>query len=176
MSDSTEEPRDRDPNALPTFARFGVLGFLCVLAFIFYIDRICISKAVPKIREDLGITKTQMGYVLGAFTLAYSLFEVPTGWWGDRYGSRGVMTRIVVWWSVFTALTGAVLGLPSLMLVRFLFGAGEAGAFPNTARILSRWFPANRRGMAQGMVNSMAQVGGHCSVTAFDMLVRFPRF
>ncbi len=160
MSDSTETSGTDDPNAPPSKTRFVVLGFLCSLAFIFYIDRICISKAVPKILKDLDITKTQMSYVLGAFTLAYSLFEVPTGWWGDRYGSRGVMTRIVVWWSIFTALTGAALGLYSLVLVRLLFGAGEAGAFPNTARILSRWFPANRRGVAQGMVNSMAQVGG----------------
>ena len=160
MTDSTEASSSDDPNEPPTNVRFGVLGFLCVLAFIFYIDRICIGQAAPKMREDLGITKTQMGFVMAAFTLAYSLFEVPTGWWGDRYGSRGVMARIVVWWSVFTALTGAVLGLYSLMLVRFLFGAGEAGAFPNTARILSRWLPANRRGMAQGMVNSMAQLGG----------------
>lgn len=144
----------------PTRVRYVVLTFLCVLACIFYIDRICISKAVPKIEEDLGISHTNMGYVLAAFTLAYSLFEVPTGWWGDKYGSRGVMLRIVIWWSTFTALTGAVMGLPSLIAIRFLFGAGEAGAFPNTARILARWFPTESRGFAQGMVNSMAQVGG----------------
>lgn len=69
-----------------------------------------------------------MTWVLMAFTLSYALFEVPMGWWGDKYGSRGVLTRIVVWWSAFTALTGAALGLPSLILIRFLFGAGEAGA------------------------------------------------
>lgn len=148
------------PSERPSNTRYVVLGFLCTLAFIFYVDRICISKAVPIIKKDLGISNTQMSLVLGAFTLAYSLFEVPTGWWGDKYGSRGVMTRIVIWWSIFTALTGRVLGLWSLVTVRFLFGAGEAGAFPNTARILQRWFPENRRGMAQGLVNSMAQVGG----------------
>ncbi len=144
----------------PSKTRYVVLGFLCTLAFVFYVDRICISKAVPMIEADLEITHTQMSYVLAAFTLAYSLFEVPTGWWGDKYGSRGVMTRIVIWWSVFTALTGRVGGLTSLIAVRFLFGSGEAGAFPNTARILARWFPEERRGMAQGLVNSMAQVGG----------------
>jgi len=148
------------PFERPSKTRYVVLGFLCTLAFIFYVDRICISKALPQIEKDLDISHTQMSYVLAAFTLAYSLFEVPMGWWGDKYGSRGVMTRIVIWWSVFTALTGRVGGLVSLMSVRFLFGAGEAGAFPNTARILQRWFPEHRRGMAQGLVNSMAQVGG----------------
>ena len=69
------------------------------------------------------------------------LFEIPTGRWGDRYGSRGVLTRIVIWWSFFTALTGAATGLWMLLLVRFLFGAGEAGALPNSARILRQWFP-----------------------------------
>src|SRR6476660_3624553 len=104
----------------PTNGRWKVLTFLGVLAFIFYVDRICISQAVSKIREELELSQTAMGVVLAAFTTAYCLFEVPTGWWGDRYGSRGVMTRIVVWWSIFTALTGAATGLSSLLLVRFL--------------------------------------------------------
>ncbi|MDB5386078.1 MAG: sauU 2 [Planctomycetaceae bacterium] len=155
MSQSLETTAER-----PTFVRYLVLLFLCTLAFIFYLDRICISKAVPKIMEELNLTKTDMGFVLAAFTLSYALFEVPIGWWGDRYGSRGVMARIVIGWSVFTALTGAVWGFSSLIAVRFLFGAGEAGAFPNTARILSRWLPLERRGMGQGLVNSMSQVGG----------------
>ena len=136
-----------------------MLAFLCVLAFIFYVDRICISKAVSVIEADLHISHTEMSYVLAAFTLAYCLFEVPTGWWGDRYGSRGVMTRIVIVWSVFTALTGAAFSLWSLILIRFLFGAGEAGAFPNTARILARWFPPERRGPAQGLINTTALIG-----------------
>src|SRR6516165_12162057 len=95
----------------PTRVRYKVLAYLCVLALILYIDRICISQAVPAIEAELGIDDTQMSYVLAAFTFAYCLFEVPTGSWGDRYGSRGVMARIVVWWSVFTALTGAAPGL-----------------------------------------------------------------
>ncbi len=144
----------------PSHVRFTVLTFLCALAFIFYVDRICIGQAEQDMRKDLGFEKTQMGYVMAAFTLAYSLFEVPMGWWGDKYGSRGVLTRIVIWFSIFTGLTGAALGLPSLIATRFLFGAGEAGAFPNFARILSKWFPVERRGMAQGLINSMAQVGG----------------
>ena len=98
--------------------------------------------------------------MLGAFLIAYGLFEVPTGRWGDRFGSRGVLTRIVVWWSLFTALTGAATGLRMLVGVRFLFGAGEAGAIRNVARIIARWFPLHERGAAQGFVITSAQLGG----------------
>lgn len=144
---------------------------MCSLAFVLYLDRICISQAGTDIKRDLNLDNTQFALVLAAFTLAYSLFEVPIGWWGDKYGSRGVLARIVVGWSVFTALTGAAWSLTSLIAIRFLFGAGEAGAFPNTARILSRWFPTERRGMAQGMVNSISQIGGAIAppLTAFLM-------
>ena len=98
-------------DATPTRARYGVLAFLCSLSFVLYIDRACIGKAAVAIRHDLELTEAQLGYALAAFTLAYGLFEVPTGRWGDRFGSRGVLARIVVWWSVFTALTGAAMGL-----------------------------------------------------------------
>src|SRR4051794_24270924 len=94
--------------AEPTRVRYGVLGYLCALSFILYIDRNCIGKAAPDMQIDLGLSETEMGLVFGAFTLAYGLFEVPTGRLGDRYGSRGVLTRIVLWWSLFTALTGCV--------------------------------------------------------------------
>ena len=90
-SDRSHLPADERPTAV----RYQVLTFLGVLAFVFYLDRICIAKAGPQIQEDLGITATKMGFVYAAFTVAYVLFEVPTGSWGDRYGSRGVLTRIV---------------------------------------------------------------------------------
>jgi MFS transporter, ACS family, glucarate transporter len=95
-----------------------------------------------------------------AVTLAYGLFEVPTGWLGDRQGGRRILTRIVVWWSVFTVLTGAATGFVTLVAVRFLFGAGEAGAFPNAARVISRWFPLGERGRVQGMLLTASSVGG----------------
>ena len=156
MSQPIEPPLTEQP----TRVRYGVLTFLCVLAFIMYVDRICLSQAMTSIEEDLGISHANMGWVSAAFTLAYMLFEVPTGWWGDKYGSRGVVTRIAIWWSLFTAMTGEALGLYSLLAIRFLFGAGEAGGFPNTASILSKWFPAERRGVAQGCFNASAQIGG----------------
>jgi MFS family permease len=189
--------------AAPTRVRFGVLAFLCALSFVLYIDRICISQAAESMQADLGLSKSQMGIVFSSFTLAYVLFEVPTGRLGDRYGSRPVLIRIVLWWSAFTALTGCVwrfevgtdwgVGLPSflvmetgepgersvlynslllLILIRFLFGAGEAGALPNTARVLSRWFPGGRRGPAQGMINTAMLVGGTVAPIAAAYLIK----
>lgn len=143
-----------------TRARFKVLGVLCLLSGVLYLDRICISAAVDSIQTDLKISNTQTSYFLMAFTLAYGLFETPTGRWGDRLGARRVLTRISLWWSAFTALTGACTGLWSLVAVRFLFGAGEAGAFPNVARVMSRWFPDHERGRAQGVLLAASQVGG----------------
>jgi MFS family permease len=130
------------------------------LAFVLYLDRICIAKAAPSITKELKLSGAQMGLVFSAFTLAYGLFEIPTGHWADRIGSRRVLTRISLWWSLFTALTGACGNFGSLLVVRFLFGAGEAGAYPNAARIFARWFPAHERGRAQGMLQFAALIGG----------------
>jgi MFS transporter, ACS family, glucarate transporter len=101
-----------------------------------------------------------MGFVFSAFTAAYALFEIPTGWWADRIGSRRVLTRIVTWWSIFTGLTGLAWNFPSLIALRALFGAGEAGAWPTVARALSRWFPERERGTAQGIFFMGAHLGG----------------
>jgi MFS family permease len=148
------------PEVVATRARFLVLAVLCLLSAVLYLDRICISAALDSIQTDLKISNTQTSYVLMAFTLAYGLFEIPTGRWGDCLGARRVLTRISIWWSVFTALTGACTGLWMLVTVRFLFGAGEAGAFPNVARVMSRWFPDHERGRAQGILLAASQVGG----------------
>lgn len=151
---------DRVDPSRPTRARFLVLGVLCLLSGILYLDRICMSAALDSIQTDLKLSNTGGSYVLMAFTLAYGLFEIPTGRWGDRIGGRRVLTRISLWWSAFTALTGACTGLGTLIAVRFLFGAGEAGAFPNVARVLSRWFPDEERGRAQGVLLAASSVGG----------------
>ena len=140
--------------------RFRVLRMAFFLAIVTYLDRVCISIAAPFIMQDLGLTLVQMSTVFGAFTLAYSLFEVPSGWLGDVIGPRRVLTRIVLWWSAFTMLTGAAQGLRSLVAIRFLFGAGEAGAFPNAVRSFSQWFPARERGMANGVLFFGSRLGG----------------
>jgi MFS family permease len=146
-------------DAPPTRVRFGVLAFMCTMALLLYVDRVCIGQAAPAIRAELGLSKTQMGWVFTVFSLAYALFEVPAGHWGDRHGSRGVIARVVVFWSVFTALTGAATGLVTLLIIRFLFGAGEAGAFPNAARVVTRWFPPDGRGKARGTIGFFSLVG-----------------
>jgi len=140
--------------------RHGVLGFLVLLFAITYIDRVCISVAGPRMQEDLGIDPVGWGWVTAMFTLSYALFEIPTGTMGDRLGPRRVLTRIVAWWSAFTALTGAVSHYYLLLLVRFCFGAGEAGAFPNASIVISRWFPASRRASMSGVMLMASQLGG----------------
>src|SRR5260221_11447050 len=104
-------------------ARAGVLTFAFLLAVVTYLDRVCISAAAPFISDDLHLTTVQMGKVLSAFALAYSVFEIPSGWLGDVIGPRRVLTRIVLWGSCFAMLTGAAVGFRSLPATRFLFGA-----------------------------------------------------
>ena len=151
--------------------RHRVLAFLCVMSFILYLDRICISQAVKLIEEDLDITNTEMGFVLGAFTLAYGLFQVPVGHWGDRYGSRKVLASIVCLWSLLTMITGLANGFIMLLIVRFLFGAGEAGAFPNAVKSVERWFPVQARGPALGLVLMSALAGGAVSPLIIEGLI-----
>ena len=143
--------------------RHRVLGFLFFLSIITYVDRVCISVAGKTIQEDLGLTLQEWGWVLGAFVISYGLFEVPSGALGDRDGPRRVLARIVAWWSLFTALTGLVQGFRQLVVVRFLFGAGEAGAFPNCSAAIARWFPAVERARAQGVVWMGSRIGGALS-------------
>lgn len=159
--------------AAPTRVRYSILAFLCALSMITYIDRAFWGSAQENIRVELGLkTIAELAVALWAFQLAYALFEVPTGWLGDTYGPRKTLIRIVLWWSFFFCLTtlvgydigGAILvgstGLAVLVVFRFLFGVGEAGAYPNTARALYNWFPLSQRGFAQGAVWTSARFMG----------------
>lgn len=163
------------PDEQPTRVRYGVMGLLCSLAFVLYIDRICIGQAGTAMKAELGLSNFQWGLVGVAFQIAYAIFEPTTGHWGDRYGSRRVLIRIVLWWSAFTALTGCVWNFYSwepvsgvvisggfllLLVIRFMFGAGEAGALPNAARVISVWFPPGKRGPPQALISTCAQIGG----------------
>jgi len=140
--------------------RHRVLGLLILLFAITYIDRVCISVAGPRMQEELGIDPIGWGWVTAMFTLSYCLFEIPTGALGDRIGPRRVLTRVVVWWSVFTSLTGMVSNYFLLLLTRFCFGAGEAGAFPNASIVVSRWFPPTQRASISGVLLMASQIGG----------------
>lgn len=138
--------------------RYRVVILLFFLILITLLDRICISLVGVRMKADFNLSNEQFGWVLGAFALAYALFEIPSGHWGDRIGQRKVLIRIVLWWSLFTVLTGFTTGFISLLLVRFLFGMGEAGAFPNSSAVISRWLPAHEtgKGMSALMVGSQA--------------------
>jgi ACS family glucarate transporter-like MFS transporter len=144
----------------PLKRRSQVLGLLVLLFAITYLDRVCISVAGPRMQEDLHIEPVGWGWVTGVFALAYCLFEIPTGVLGDRIGPRRVLTRIVLWWSAFTALTGTMTSYAPLLVVRFLFGAGEAGAFPNASVVVSRWFPPSQRASIFGVTLMASQIGG----------------
>ncbi len=137
-----------------------VLVFLSSLSVLTFLDRLCIAVAGPRIQRDLALTPELWGWVLGAFALAYGLFEIPSGAAGDRTGPRRALSRIVLWWSCFTALTGAAAGFLSLLATQFLFGAGEAGAYPNAAGVIARWFPPRERARARGVVWASSRLGG----------------
>ncbi|MBI3280511.1 MAG: MFS transporter [Acidobacteria bacterium] len=146
--------------------RHAVLLSLSLLAVITYLDRLCISIAGPRMQRELGFTPEQWGWIVGIFAISYGGLEIPAGALGDKRGQRAVIARIVIWWSAFTALTGSVSGFWVLLAVRFLFGVGEAGAFPNISGALSRWFPPTERARAQGFVWGSSRIGGILSPLA----------
>lgn len=144
----------------PSRVRYTVLGFAATLAIITYVDRVCIAQAAPHIQADLGLSATQMGLAFSAFSLAYALFEIPGGWLGDWLGPRKVLMRVVVMWSIFTAATGYAWNLASLWIARFLFGAGEAGCFPNLTKAFMIWLPRSERTRAQSIMWLSARWAG----------------
>jgi ACS family glucarate transporter-like MFS transporter len=139
--------------------RYRVLVLLCSLATLTYLDRICISIVGVRIKTEFGLNNEQFGWVLASFALAYALFEIPSGVLGDRIGPRKVFIRIVLWWSLFTALTGFTTGLVSLIVVRFLFGMGESGTYPNCLIAVSRWIPLGETGRSLTWVGIGSQIG-----------------
>jgi MFS transporter, ACS family, glucarate transporter len=140
--------------------RHGVLGLLCVVSVITFLDRLAIPVAEPGIRGELHLTPDQWGWVLSAYVLANAIFEVPSGALGDKHGQRLELTRISVWWSGFTAATGWCRSFVQIAGTRFLFGVGAAGAYPNAAGVISRWFPKKEHARAQGFVWGASRLGG----------------
>jgi len=163
MSQPTTQPAEQQPDIAmrPTGIRWKVLAWLCSLAAITYIGRIGAIQVREDIETSLHLTPAITAWAFfSAFNLAYALFEIPSGRLGDKLGPRKVLTRIVLCWMAFTALTGAAWNRWSLASFRFLFGAGEAGAFPNIARASREWFPFSERGLAQGLIWLFARWGG----------------
>ena len=157
---SSLTPAAVDYGQKPSRTRHLLLIFAATLAVITYIDRVCMSQAKADIARDLKLDAVQMGYVFSAFALAYALFEIPGGWLGDKIGARKVLLRVVIMWSIFTALTGMAWGLVSLVIMQFLFGAGEAGAFPNLAKAYTHWLPSRERTRAVSIMWVCTRWGG----------------
>ncbi len=153
-------PTVRTLDSAPSRARHKVVALAFLLALVLYLDRAALSVLAPAIRRDLNIGPMAMGAVFTAFVWGYALLHVPAGWLGDRFGARRVLTAIVLLWSAFTAATGAAWSLASLLVVRFLFGAAEAGATPNITHSLARWIPVGERARAQGFYFSGMSAGG----------------
>lgn len=159
--------------APPTRVRHRVVGAVILLGMITYIDRACISNVSSHIMADLGLDKKQMSWVFSTFAFAYALFEIPSGCMADRIGTRSVFTRIVLWWSAFTMATAAAWSYGSLLVVRFLFGAGEAGAWPCMARTFSRWIPQRQRDLVQGIFFAGAHLGAALTPFLVTFLLHF---
>jgi ACS family glucarate transporter-like MFS transporter len=157
----------------PTRARYVVIFFMVTLAMVTYLDRACIGAMKQHIAADFSLDDAQMGWVFTSFILAYAIFEIPTARWADRYGAGSVLMRIVTWWSVFTLLTAGAFNYVSLLVTRFLFGAGEAGAFPCVARVLSRWVPLRERGTAKGIFFAGAYASAALTTFTVNALLPF---
>ncbi|HXA07273.1 MAG TPA: MFS transporter [Bryobacteraceae bacterium] len=147
------------PAVRPTRVRHLVLGLTVAAYFITYMDRVNISSAVPVIQKELGYSMVTVGWILSSFRWGYALFQIPGGWLGDRIGPRRALALIVTWWSIFTSATALAWSATSMAGFRFLFGVGEAGAFPIATRSLSRWILPSERGFAQGVTHAGSRVG-----------------
>src|SRR5882762_9141036 len=142
-----------------TRVRHIVLGLTVAAYMITYMDRVVISTAVPVIQKEFGFSLTTMSFIIASFRWGYALFQIPGGWLGDRIGPRRALTLIVTWWSLFTSATSLAWNAVSMTVIRFLFGMGEAGAFPIATRSLSRWMLPAERGFAQGVTHAGARLG-----------------
>src|ERR1035437_1121404 len=142
-----------------SIGRWYILVLISLMCLITYLDRVNISTAAPVISKEFGFDKITMGIIFSAFVWAYAMFQVPGGWLGDRFGARNLLTIIVSYWSVMTVATAAATGAVSFVVIRFLFGIGEAGAFPGATRAMQLWYPRQERGFVQGMTHSASRIG-----------------
>lgn len=146
-------------SARPSRGRWYILLLISVMYLITYLDRVNISTAAPEISKEFGFDKVTMGVIFSAFVWAYALFQVPGGWLSDRFGARGVLTCVVTYWSIMTAATAWAFSSTSFIALRFMFGVGEAGAFPGATRAMQLWYPQPERGLVQGVTHSASRLG-----------------
>lgn len=156
---------------MPLPMRSILVAATFLLSVLLYVDRVCISAAKDDVASDLALSNEQMGWVFAAFSLGYALFQTPSGLLADRFGPRRVLASIVAVWSVFTGLTALVWSFPGMLAVRFLFGAGEAGAFPGMARAMYSWIPMQERGLVQGINFSGSRIGAALTLPIVAYLI-----
>ncbi len=171
------------PATRPTRIRYVVLWLTVAAYMITYMDRVVIAAAVPVIQKEFGFSLVTMGWILSSFRWGYALFQIPGGWLGDRIGPRRALSLIVTWWSLFTSATALAWSALSMAVFRFLFGVGEAGAFPIATRSLSRWMLPGERGFAQGITHAGSRLGAAatpplvvCLMTAYGWRAPFVTF
>jgi len=140
-------------------ARYVLVVVAFTLTALLYLDRIAISVASEDVISAFQLTDKQFGWVLSIFALGYALFQAPSGAMADKWGPRKMLAIFVIGWSIFTFLTGFAWGFVSLLVIRFLFGMTEAGAFPTFARAIYSWLPAGERALAQGINLSGSRLG-----------------
>ncbi|CAM4089640.1 MFS transporter [Zobellia roscoffensis] len=151
--------------------RYRMVFGTFILSMIVLFDRILISVAKDPVANDLGLSDKEMGWVLSIFALGYALFQTPSGYLADKYGARKILAGVVSLWSIFTALTGAVFNFSGLLVVRFLFGVGEAGAFPSMARAIFSWIPVKERGLVHGINFSGGRLGAAIALPIVAWLI-----
>ncbi|MDO4758358.1 MAG: MFS transporter [Rikenellaceae bacterium] len=137
-----------------------VLALLVLISVITFLDRINITMASGDIMAELGLSESQWGWVLSVFTISYGLMQVPLGVWGDKRGYRLVLALIVLWWSLFTGLTGLAWSFASLLVIRFMFGIGEAGSYPCMTGVVVKWYKQHETSTAQGYIWAASRMGG----------------
>ena len=136
-----------------------VLGLLCLMYLILFVNRVSISTAAPLMKSDLQLSKSQLGLIFSAFAIPYALFQLIGGWVGDRLGPRFTLAACCAIVTAATMLTGAVGGFASLFALRVLLGFGEGAAFPTATRAMASWTPAGSWGFAQGITHSFSRIG-----------------
>jgi ACS family glucarate transporter-like MFS transporter len=154
---------------IPT--RFFMVAGTFLLAMLVLVDRIAISVAKDDITSSLSLSDKQFGWILSVFALGYALFQAPSGYLADKYGARKVLTAVVFLWSLFTIFTGLASGFVFLLIVRFLFGCGEAGAFPGISKMIYNWIPIKERGAVNGINFSGGRIGAAFSLPIIAVVI-----
>lgn len=140
--------------------RWRIYGLLLIVVTLTFIDRFNMNVAAKYIQTEFALSDTQIGSLLSAFALGYALFQAPGGWLGDRFGPRRVLTGAILWWSAFTALTAAGIGIASMWIVRFLIGIGEGPALPCTNKMIGRWMAMPERARGSSLFLVAVGIGG----------------